>query len=282
MNLEAINWGDLLSTVVPPIAKLAVVVVAIRIASQVVSKLLATKKGKFTPQLQYVAPRVIKALGLIIMLEVVGINTSSFLALFATIGIGAALIFTPIGQGLIAGFLAGMDDVVREGDVIEVLGRPGKVTRRGALSVGVEFPDGSMAYLPNVKTIDDELINHNRVPGARISVEIKLDGSPDRAKAVSTMEATLAGLSWHLKDKQTAVHFTQIGSNAYHYACYAWIDHRMEEPGYKSKMLTALVDDLQAAGISCGETSALSLAEWPTSAQSVLDLTNTTAAAPSS
>lgn len=273
MKLEDVGWGDLLSNIGPPIAKLVLVVVAIRIAGKLITKVLASKKGKFTPQLQYVAPRVVRGLGLILVLEVLGIDTSSFLALFATIGIGAALIFTPVGQGLIAGFLAGMDDVVKEGDIIEVLNRPGRVTRIGALSIGVEFPDGSLVYLPNVKTIDDELINHNRVDGARIMVEIKLNLDPDRAKAVQIMEATLEGLSWRRVDKPTAVHFTEIGANAYHYSCYAWIDNRLDEPGYKSQMLTALVDGLEAAGITCGETSDLSLAAWPSGSDFDVDLT---------
>lgn len=263
MNLAEIDVGELLSTIGPPVAKVIVLVVIVKIAIRMLLKLIDRTPSKFSQQLTYLGPKIIWGLGGVVIASSLGINISSFLALFATIGVGAALVFTPVGQGLIAGFLAGMDDVVREGDVIEVLGRPGTIVRKGALSVGVELPDGSMTYLPNVKVIDDELVNHNRVDGARLEVEIKLNLDPDRAKAVATMEATLQGLEWRRQDKPTAVHFSEIGSNAFHYKCYAWIDSRLEEPGFKSKMLTSLVDDLETAGISCGETGDLSMANWP-------------------
>lgn len=264
MNLDDINVGDLARDIVPPTIKFVVLVVAIKIAVKLVSNLLKKTPNKYSAKLDYLVPKIVWGLGFIVILSSFGINISSFLALFATVGIGAALVFTPVGQGLIAGFLAGMDDVIRIDDVIDVLGRPGKVTRKGALSVGVEYPDGSLVYLPNVKAIDDELVNHNRVDGARIMVEVKLNLDPDRAHAVSVMESTLHNLDWRRQDKPTAVHFTEIGSNAFHYECYAWIDYRLDEPGFKSKMLTALVDDLQAAGVTVGETGDLSMSNWPT------------------
>lgn len=278
MNLEDINVGDLLKDIAPPAIKLVVLLIAIKIVVKLVSNLLAKAPNKFSTKLDYLAPKIIWGLGLVIILSSFGINISSFLALFATVGVGAALVFTPVGQGLIAGFLAGMDDVVREGDVINVLGRPGKVTRKGALSVGVEYPDGSLVYLPNVKVIDDELINHNRVEGARIMVEVKLNLDPDRAHAVTVMERTLHNLDWRRQDKPTAVHFSEIGSNAFHYKCYAWIDYRLDEPGYRSKMLTSLVDDLQRAGVSVGETGDISVATFPSNWNSAsVDLTTTEA-----
>jgi len=112
-----------------------------------------------------------------------------------------------------------------------------------------------MIYLPNVKAVDDEFTNHSRIDGARIAVEIKLDHSPDRAAAVACMQQTLDSLEWRRQDKPTTVLFTEIGANALHYTCYAWIDDRLDEPKYKSAMLTALVNDLDHAGFSYGETS---------------------------
>ena len=91
---------------------------------------------------------------------------------------------------------------------------------------------------------------------------MKLDGSPDRARAVEVMASTLEALEWRRPDKATAVHFTEIGANALHYRCFAWIDSRLDEPLYTSMMLTALVDALDDAGISVGETANVSAADF--------------------
>lgn len=254
----AVDVGAIAADYGPTAIRAVGVILATKILVAVGGRLTRRAPAKFQLQAKYLVSKVIWAFGIIILMSVLGININSFLALFGIVGLAAALIFTPIGQNAIAGFLAGIDNVVQEGDVVEVLGRPGTVVRKGMLSIGVEFPDGSMVYMPNTKAVDDEWINHTRVDGARIEVEIKLDGRPDKRAAVELMERTLDELEWRRQDKPTAVHFIEIGSNAFHYHCHAWIDRRLDEPQMKSTMLTALVYALEDEGFSVGETGNIS------------------------
>ena len=245
------------------------VLAATWIGARVVRRLAARGPENLRRQLIYGLPKIVWAFGILILLSSVGINVNSLLAVLGIVGIAGALVFTPVGQNVIAGFLAGMDDVVQSGDVISVDGKVGRITRKGTLSLSVEFPDGSMVYMPNTKVVDDELTNHNRIEGARIDVEVKLDGSPDKRAAVRIMEDTLEGLEWRRKDKPTMVHFIEVGSNAFHYRCFAWIDGRLDEPIRKSMMLTSLVYALEDAGISVGETTNFSAANIADSANEV-------------
>lgn len=256
----AIN--EVISTWAPPALRIIAVIVVTWVGAHLSRRLVKRAPQALRRQLDYFAPKAVWALGFIVLLGSVGVNIGSLLALMATLGIGAALVFTPVGQNLIAGFLAGIDDVVRMGDVIEVGGKVGTVVRTGSLSVGVEFPDGSVVYMPNVKAVDDELTNHSRTASARISVEVKLDGTPDRKRAVEVMTKTLEGLPWRLQDKPVTVRFTEIGANALHFECNAWIDHRIQAPARQSDMLTALVDALDEAGISVGETNNMSASDF--------------------
>lgn len=248
----------LINTWLPPTINVVVVFVITWFLARVSRRFAEKAPESLRRQLAYFLPKVVWVLGAIVMLGSLGVNIGSLLAVMATLGLGAALVFTPVGQNLIAGFLAGIDDVVRVGDVVEVTGRPGTVVRKGSLSLGVRFSDGAVVYVPNTRTVDDELINHSRFEAARIEVEVKLDGSPDRAHAVGIMQETLEALPWRLDSKPVAVHFTEIGANAFHYRCYVWIEERLEAPARKSDMLTALVDALEAARISVGETANVS------------------------
>ena len=252
------DMTTVINTWLPPLINVVVVVVITWVAARLSARVAAKAPEALRRQLVYFLPKVVWVLGGIVMLGSIGVNIGSLLAVMATLGFGAALIFTPVGQNLIAGFLAGIDDVVRVGDVLEVSGKVGTVVRKGSLSVGVRFADGAVVYVPNTKTVDDELVNHSRYEAARIEVEIKLDGSPNRANAVDVMQRTLEALTWRLDSKPVAVRFTEIGANAYHYRCYAWIEERLEAPARTSDMLTALVDALEAAGVSVGETGNVS------------------------
>ncbi|MEZ5216840.1 MAG: mechanosensitive ion channel [Ilumatobacteraceae bacterium] len=251
----AIDAGEVATTLGPPVIKVIGVLIGIKIGHRLIRRVATKAPPKFQRQAGYVLPKVVTVFGVLILLGSLGININSLLAMMATIGLGAALVFTPIGQNLIAGFLAGIDDVVREGDVLSVGDKVGRVVRKGSLSLGVLMPDGSTVYMPNVKAVDDELTNHSRSEGARIEVEIKLDMFPDRAAAVAIMTATLEQLPWRMPDKPTAVLFTEIGANAFHYTCQAWIESKLDAPQRRSMMLTELVNNLEHAGFSIGETS---------------------------
>ena len=247
---------------VPVVARVVVLMIVMPLIAKVVLRFAERAPSAMRRQVVYIAPKIVWFFGALILMGAFGIDVTSLLAIMTTLGIGAALVFTPVGQNLIAGFLAGIDDVVRNGDVVEVSGRIGKVVRKGSLSVGVEMPDGSMIYMPNTKAIDDELTNHSRCGSVRIDVEIKLDGSPDRKRAVEVMKQTLEALPWRIQDKPTAVRFTEIGANAMHYRCYVWIEHRLDAPERCSDMLTALVDALEDAQVSVGETGNLSTSQF--------------------
>lgn len=243
-----------INTWLPPAINVLVALIATWILARLAARVVVKAPESLRRQLLYFAPKAVWGLGGIVMLGSIGVNIGSLLAVMATLGVGAALVFTPVGQNLIAGFLAGIDDVVREGDVIEVAGKVGTVVRKGSLSVGVRLPDGAVVYVPNTRTVDDELINHSRSDGARIEVEVRLDGVSDRAAAVEVMEKTLEALSWRLSAKPVAVHFSEIGATADHYRCYVWIENRLDTPARQSAMRTALADALTAAGFGLGET----------------------------
>ncbi|MEZ5255959.1 MAG: molybdopterin-binding protein [Ilumatobacteraceae bacterium] len=161
----AIDAGEVATTLGPPVIKVIGVLIGIKIGHRLIRRVATKAPPKFQRQAGYVLPKVVTVFGVLILLGSLGININSLLAMMATIGLGAALVFTPIGQNLIAGFLAGIDDVVREGDVLSVGDKVGRVVRKGSLSLGVLMPDGSTVYMPNVKAVDDELTNHSRSRG---------------------------------------------------------------------------------------------------------------------
>ena len=73
------------------------------------------------------------------------------------------------------------------------------------------------------------------------------------------MNAALGELSWGSVDRRPFVVFERVGGEAMFFRAFAWIDDRTTEPYYGGLLLTALVDALENAGLSVGQTTNLSV-----------------------
>lgn len=256
-NIGEDDVRTFLTHLIPYAIKLLVVAIGLWLVLRATRRVMVRVPDKLRPQVEYVLPKLIKWVAFLVLLMLFGVNLNSVFAILATIGFGATLIFTPVGQNLIAGFLAGLDDVIREGDVITVGDQIGRVVRRGALSIGVELPDGSLVYMPNVKTVDNELINHNRVRGDRITVKVLIDEPEKRVRAVEVMQKAVEAIDWRMDDLPADVMFVEVGGDALVFECSVWIEDRFYERERKSELLTAVVDALDSAGISLGDTASI-------------------------
>ena len=210
-------------------------------------------------QLDFFAPKVVRVLVLAAGLEVAGIDITGMAAVLTTVGFTGAVVFTPLGQNIVAGVVTTLDDLFEIGDVVEVDDLYGTVLSRSLLRTELERPDGSTVWVPNKFLSDQMTLNHTRLGGYRINVEVPLDHHPDRARAVAIMQHVMAGLSWNVSDKDAFVCFEEVAGEAMIYRAYAWIEDRATEPVYRSMLLTNLVDALEADGFSVGHTTNLSM-----------------------
>jgi small-conductance mechanosensitive channel len=131
---------------------------------------------------------------------------------------------------------------------------------RSLLRTELELPDGSKAWVPNSVFQENQVLNHSRMGGWRVSVQVPLDRASDRAVAQTVMDDVVASLDWNSPGKSAFVAFDHVGSEAMFFTAYAWIEDRTLEPWYRGLLLSALVDALEDAGVSVGQTTNLSLA----------------------
>lgn len=210
-------------------------------------------------QLDFFAPKIVRVLVLAAGLEVAGIDITGMAAVLTTVGFTGAVVFTPLGQNIVAGVVNTLDDLFEIGDVVEVNGIFGKVSSRSLLRTELRRPDGTTLWIPNKMLSDNLTLNHSRLGGFRINVEVPLDHNPDRDRAVMIMQAVVADLDWNVAGRHPMVCFEEVAGEAVIYRVYAWIADRATEPRFRSALLTALVDALEADGFSVGHTANLSM-----------------------
>lgn len=261
--LQATLHGDtdtMIVLFVPVAVRIAAVLVVAIVATRVVRRAIArVDDERAQQQLLFFGPKLVRILVIIGGLEFVGIDVSGMAALLATVGFTGAVAFTPIGQNFVAGAMITIDDLYRVGDVVTVSEIFGRVRYKSVLRTELELPDGTTAWVPNSQFQELQVLNHSRLGGCRISVEVPLDRAPDRTAALQAMNTALGTLTWGSADRRPFVVFERVGGEAMFFRAFAWIDDRTTEPYYGGLLLTALVDALENAGLSVGQTTNLSV-----------------------
>ena len=210
-------------------------------------------------QLLFFLPKMIGLFAVIGGIAALGIDVSGMAAVMATVGFTGAVVFTPVGQNFVAGAMIRIDDVYEVGDAVTVNDLHGTVVYRSLLRTELELPDGSKAWIPNSVFQENEVLNHSRMGGWRICVQVPLDRVADRRRAQQIMADIMDGLPWNQPGKRAFVAFDHVGGEAMFFNAYAWIDDRTKEPWFRGLLLDALVDALEDEGVSVGQTTNLSI-----------------------
>lgn len=240
--------------------RIAMLVVAARVVFVVLRRVISRiEDGRLREQLLFFIPKLIVLLMTVCALALVGIDLSGMAAVMATVGFTGAVIFTSVGQNLVAGAMIRIDDVYRIGEAVTIGDLHGTVVYRTMLRTELELPDGSKAWVPNSSFQDGQVLNHSRLGGWRICVEVPLDRAADRSTAHQVMTRVMNQLSWNCDERPAFVAFDHVGSEAMFFNAYAWIVDRTQEPWYRGLLLSEIVDALEAAGVSVGQTTNLSL-----------------------
>ncbi len=259
--LSAVDIGNVAVPAAQAAGQMLIVVVAAIAAMRVARVLIGrVDDNRFREQLLFFVPKIVAVVVVVVGLSAIGIDVSGMAAIMATVGVTGAVVFTPVGQNFVAGAMIRIDDIYQDGEAVTVGDLHGKVVYRSLLRTELELPDGSKAWVPNSVFQENQVLNHSRMGGWRVSAQVPLDRASDRATAQTVMDDVVASLDWNSPAKQAFVAFDYVGSEAMFFTAYAWIDDRTEEPWYRGLLLSALVDALEDAGVSVGQTTNLSLA----------------------
>ena len=260
LSLISVDAGRVSASAVQVAGRLVAVLAAAAFILAVVRRLIGRiDDARLREQLLFFVPKLLGVIVAVCALAAVGIDVSGMAAIMATVGFTGAVVFTPVGQNLVAGAMIRIDDLYQVDEVVTVGELHGTVVYRSMLRTELELPDGSKAWVPNSAFQDSQVLNHSRMGGWRIFVQVPLDRSSDRALAHRVMTHVMEHLSWNPPDKRAFIAFDHVGAEALFFNAYAWIDDRTQEPWYRGLLLSQLVDALEEAGVSVGQTTNLAI-----------------------
>jgi small-conductance mechanosensitive channel len=132
------------------------------ISSRVVEQRLSTF-NTMAPAMQVLTAKLVKVvlltLAVVIALNSVGIDLTAFAVFSGAIGVGIGFGLQKVVSNLISGVILLLDRSIKPGDVIEIAGTYGWITRLNARFVSVSTRDGIEHLIPNEDLITQRVIN---------------------------------------------------------------------------------------------------------------------------
>ncbi|HEX4506617.1 MAG TPA: mechanosensitive ion channel domain-containing protein [Alphaproteobacteria bacterium] len=148
--------------VVKSIIFLTVLLWAANISSRVIEQRLTTFQT-MAPAMQVLAAKLAKVvlitLAVVIALNAVGIDLTAFAVFSGAIGVGIGFGLQKVVSNLISGVILLLDRSIKPGDVIEIAGTYGWITRLNARFVSVSTRDGIEHLIPNEDLITQRVTN---------------------------------------------------------------------------------------------------------------------------
>jgi small-conductance mechanosensitive channel len=135
-------------------------------AANMSSRLIEQRLQKFhtmAPAMQVLTAKLAKVvlltLAVVIALNSVGIDLTAFAVFSGAIGVGVGFGLQKVVSNLISGVILLLDRSIKPGDVIEIAGTYGWITRLNARFVSVSTRDGIEHLIPNEDLITQRVIN---------------------------------------------------------------------------------------------------------------------------
>lgn len=152
----------------------------------------------------------------------VGIETTSFIALIGAAGLAVGLAL----QGSLANFAGGVLILFlrpfRAGDYIEAQGTAGTVESIMIFHTLLRTADNKVIILPNGSLSNGTITNYSRKPTRRVDINVGIDYTDDIKKARSILLGLAAADQRVLKDPEAVVYLTSLGDNSVNLSLRMW------------------------------------------------------------
>jgi small-conductance mechanosensitive channel len=189
--------------------------------------------------------------GLLISLNVVGIDLRFLLVFAGALGIGIGLGLQDLAGNVISGFTIIFGGKIRKGDWIETGGTIGEVTDIFLRATKIRTRDNVEYLVPNSTIISNTIINYSlSSPMIRIElpVGVSYDANPREVERIMVDVANKDPLVAGYRGPE--VRFVAYGDNSINFELLFWIDVRTTARRLvRSSLYFAIFDALKAEGI---------------------------------
>ncbi|MBT8340043.1 MAG: mechanosensitive ion channel, partial [Desulfatitalea sp.] len=194
---------------------------------------------------------VMLAIGLLVALNIVGIDLRFLLVFAGAIGIGIGMGLQNVTANVISGFMLIFGGKLRKGDWIEVADTMGEVTDIFLRATKVRTRDNIEYLIPNTEFISGILVNYSLgSPLIRIEVPVGVSYNADPRQVERILLDVAVKEPLVAKAKPTVVRFVEFGDNSINFELLVWMNVRTTpRRKIRSQLYFAIFEALARAGI---------------------------------
>lgn len=175
--------------------------------------------------LRSVVSVVMTALVILVAVQTLGINTTSFVAIFASAGLAVGMALSGTLQNFAGGVILLILRPYRVGDYITAQGQSGTVKAIGMFSTQLSTVDNRIIYVPNNAISSSIIDNYSQPQTRRVDWKISLTYGDDVDQAREAILAFLKADERVLTDPEPVVFLSELGRDAIIISVRAWVDN---------------------------------------------------------
>lgn len=161
---------------------------------------------------------------IIVVIWVLGIETSSFIALFASAGVAIGMALSGTLQNFAGGVMILLFKPFKVGDTIEAQGQSGTVREIQIFNTILATPDNKIIIIPNGGLSTGLMKNYSREATRRVDWEFGIAYGDDYTKAKAVIARLLDADGRVLKDPAYFIALTSLGESSVNIVVRAWVN----------------------------------------------------------
>jgi len=233
--MDISKYNDLLISYVSEyglkiIAAIAIFFIGKVIAKKVTSvlkKIMVTAKVDIT-LIEFLSKVIYFALFIVVILtalSTLGINTTSFLAIFGAASLAVGLALKDSLSNIGAAVLIILFRPFRVGDTIDAGGSFGKVEGINLFSTVLATPDNKTVMIPNSSVINSTITNYSNKPTRRVTLSIGVGYHDDLKFVKETLQQIIKEDERVLKDPEPLVAVSELAQSSVNFTFRVWVNN---------------------------------------------------------
>jgi small-conductance mechanosensitive channel len=192
-------------------------------------------RTRLTAGARYAVGRItnylVLVLGLATSLELLGVQLGSLTVLLGAVGVGIGFGLQNVVNNFVSGLLLLVERPLQIGDLVELEGARGRVTRIGGRSTTVRTAENIAIVVPNGDLIANKLTNWTQAdPKTRLSISLRLDVGTDLERLKPLLLALAVAHTRVLKQPEPQVSMRKFDETGIDLDLQVWIDTRVTQP----------------------------------------------------
>ena len=222
---KIINWG--ISAGIKLLAAILILSIGFWLAKKLTKLFVKGLERRHTDQLltsflRSICSAILRIIVLIIAIQILGIETMSFAAILAALGVGIGMALSGTLQNFAGGIVLLIFKPFKVGDFIECQNFSGTIMQIRIFMTEIKTSDNKIVYVPNSALISAPLTNYTREEIRRIDIDFSVAYGTNLKQAKEIIESIAANEKGILTDPQTTTFVSALADNGVIITMRSW------------------------------------------------------------